>query len=123
MPESSSGLSNVKRVEPETGSVPMLATISPSTARHQPLQQRLARQRSDDAQAKDTEREVRCRRERKGDRRQPLRQQNERDETDQAADDTRVQRDAERFAGTTLLLHRVAIDDGCRGSVGAGRAE
>ena len=31
MPESSSGLSNVKRVEPETGSVPMLATISPNT--------------------------------------------------------------------------------------------
>ena len=30
MPESSSGLSNVKRGEPETGSVPTLATISPN---------------------------------------------------------------------------------------------
>ncbi len=30
MPESSSGLSNVKRVEPETGSVPTLATIRPN---------------------------------------------------------------------------------------------
>ena len=37
MPESSSGLPNVKRVEPETGSVPMLAIISPSTPAISPL--------------------------------------------------------------------------------------
>ena len=43
MPDSSSGLSNVKRLSPVTGSVPTVAIIRPSDAGHQALQQRFAR--------------------------------------------------------------------------------
>ena len=63
------------------------------------------------------------RRERQRDAREPLGQQDEHEQAEQAADETGVQRDAERFAGLSLPLHRVAVDHRRRRGVGAGRAE
>ena len=123
MPDSSSGLSNVKRFSPVTGSVPTVEIIRPSTPAISPLTSDSRDERGDHAQAEHAEREVRLRRERERHGRQPLGEQHQHDEAEQAADEPRIERDAERLAGPPLQLHRVAVDDRGRRRVGAGRAD
>ena len=79
MPDSSSGLSKVKRFSPVTGSVPTVAIIRPSTPAISPLTSDSPDERRDDAQAEHAEREIRRRRERERDARQRLGQQHEHD--------------------------------------------
>ena len=55
MPPSRSATPKVKRLTPETGSVPTVAIISPTTRREQPLDQRAAGHRGDDAEAENAE--------------------------------------------------------------------
>jgi hypothetical protein len=92
-------------------------------ARHEPFDERLAGQRGDDAETEDAECEIGSRREGERQRGQPLRQQDQHHQTEQAADEARVERDAERFARAPLLLHRVSVDHGRRRSVGAGSTD
>ena len=110
MPDSSSGLPNVKRFSPVTGSVPTVAIISPSTPAISPLTSE-----SPDSDAMTLRPSTPSAKYDVGVNASATLDSGSvsstsTSEPEQAADETRIQRDAERLAGLPLLLHRVAVD-------------
>ena len=120
MPDSSSGLPNVKRFRPVTGSVPTVAIISPSTPAMSPLTSD-----SPDSDAMTLRPSTPSAKYDVGVNASATRDSGSVSSTsttspNKPADEARIQRDAQRLARLPLLLHRVTVDDRCRRRVGAG---